>query len=265
MDPVPASHVTSVEAFVHVPLTVHASEPKSMADAAEEILTLPVTEPVPDVLVRSPPLIVNTPCTVNVAAALASVPPLLVNPSHVRAPAPEIVMVPADHVAAPPSMAPVEIEIVPAACCHVPVLVNVNVAIVSVLAHAPPQSASGAPAPLQKTIVPVVTLKLASIVPLTAPEPLSNTRSSPATGRPLPAPLLVVDQHCISVATAVAVQATSSKTAKRFTALALPKSHSNEKNDFNAPIRLNLGPVISFDTFTDCEMSCSVPTMLSVG
>src|SRR3990167_2184063 len=48
--PVPASHVASVDAFVHVPETVHVSEPKSMADAAEEILTLPVTDVTPLVL-----------------------------------------------------------------------------------------------------------------------------------------------------------------------------------------------------------------------
>jgi hypothetical protein len=73
--PVPASQIAaSVEALVHVPETVHDSLPKAIADAADEIFTLPVTVTLPDVLVRSPPDRVRLP-TVNVNVALANVPP----------------------------------------------------------------------------------------------------------------------------------------------------------------------------------------------
>jgi hypothetical protein len=76
MDPVPASQtVPSVDAFVHVPLTVHDSLPKAIAEPAAEILTFPVTVTFPLVDVRSPPDIVRFPFTVNVFVPLANVPP----------------------------------------------------------------------------------------------------------------------------------------------------------------------------------------------
>lgn len=78
--PVPASHpAASVEEFVHVPEANHVSEPKSMADAADEMLTLPVMVTPPDILVRSPPDIVRTPLTVNICVPFASVPLDMVN------------------------------------------------------------------------------------------------------------------------------------------------------------------------------------------
>jgi hypothetical protein len=77
--PVPAFHpAESVEAFVHVPLTVQVSLPKEMADAAEEILTAPVMVTFPLVDVRSPPLIVRPPLTVSVFVPFARIPPLRV-------------------------------------------------------------------------------------------------------------------------------------------------------------------------------------------
>ncbi len=83
--PVPASHPTaSVEAFVHVPETVHVSLPKSMADAADEMLTAPVTVTLPEVLVMSPPLIVKPPFTVRVFVPLASTPPEIVSAEAVN-------------------------------------------------------------------------------------------------------------------------------------------------------------------------------------
>ena len=73
--PVPASHtIPSVEAFVQVPVTVQASLPKSMALNADEMFTFPVTDTVPDVLVRSPPDIVSD-AAENVNVLLASIPP----------------------------------------------------------------------------------------------------------------------------------------------------------------------------------------------
>jgi hypothetical protein len=73
--PVPASQiVASVDAFVHVPDTVQVSEPKEMADAAEEMFTFPLMVTFPDVEVRSPPDKDKLPAvTVNVA--LARTPP----------------------------------------------------------------------------------------------------------------------------------------------------------------------------------------------
>ena len=60
--PVPASHtVPSVVALVHVPEMVHVSLPKSIALETDDMLTSPVTLPVPDVDVISPPLIVRLP------------------------------------------------------------------------------------------------------------------------------------------------------------------------------------------------------------
>lgn len=58
--PVPFSQpAASVEALVHVPVTVQLSDPKSIAEEAEEMFTLPVMETVPEVEVRSPPDIVR--------------------------------------------------------------------------------------------------------------------------------------------------------------------------------------------------------------
>ena len=77
--PEPASHTAeSVDEFVHEPSIIHVSEPKSIAEEADEMLTLPVIETAPDVEVRSPPLIVNEPA-VNVRVFLASVPPEIVS------------------------------------------------------------------------------------------------------------------------------------------------------------------------------------------
>lgn len=74
--PVPAlQEVSSVEAFVHVPLTVHVSLPKEIALSADEMFTAPVIITSPAVLVRSPPLIVRPPLTVRVWVPLASMPP----------------------------------------------------------------------------------------------------------------------------------------------------------------------------------------------
>ena len=78
--PEPASHVASVDAFVHVPETVHVSEPKSIADKADEMLTAPVIATAPDVLVRSPPLIVSEPADVMANVLFANVPPEMMRP-----------------------------------------------------------------------------------------------------------------------------------------------------------------------------------------
>jgi hypothetical protein len=63
--PDPALQEAEVEAFVQVPLTVHASEPKAMYDAAAETFTLPEIVTAPDVLRRAPPAIVRFPFTVK--------------------------------------------------------------------------------------------------------------------------------------------------------------------------------------------------------
>ena len=132
MLPVPDSHtVPSVVAFVHVPLTVHASEPKSMADAADEIFTLPVTEAAPDVLVISPPLIVKLPWMVKLAVPFAIVLALSVSPSIVIAAAPDVVS-DAETAATPTSIVPVEIVMTPPECVNVPVFWNVNVTMAKV-------------------------------------------------------------------------------------------------------------------------------------
>ena len=78
IEPVPASQFASVEAFVHVPLTVHASEPKSIALEADEMFTLPTIVTAPDVLVRSPPDIVRFTSTFSVVVPFAYVPPEMV-------------------------------------------------------------------------------------------------------------------------------------------------------------------------------------------
>jgi hypothetical protein len=73
--PVPASQAAlSVDAFVHVPLTVHDSLPKAMADAVDEMFTFPVTVTLPEVDVRSPPDSVMLPVD-NVNVLFAKVPP----------------------------------------------------------------------------------------------------------------------------------------------------------------------------------------------
>jgi hypothetical protein len=96
--PVPASQTAaSVEAFVHVPETVHNSEPKSMADNAEEILTAPVITTFPLVLVRSPPDIVRLPADVMANVLLANVPPETVS-AFVTMTAEPSVTVPAEMV-----------------------------------------------------------------------------------------------------------------------------------------------------------------------
>ena len=71
--PVPASHAASVVELVHVPLTVHVSEPKSICDTEFEMLTEPVIDTSPDVEVRSPPDIVRL-LAVMVNVVLTSVP-----------------------------------------------------------------------------------------------------------------------------------------------------------------------------------------------
>src|SRR3990167_1082909 len=83
VQPVALSNVTvaeppfqdaDVEEFVHVPETVHAPLPKEMKLVTEEMLTLPVTATVPDVLVRFPPLIVSVVTDVIANVVLANVP-----------------------------------------------------------------------------------------------------------------------------------------------------------------------------------------------
>ncbi len=63
---VPAPHEAEVEVFVQFPETVHASEPKTMYDDADETFTFPVTETLPDVEVSDPPVNVMSPFTVKV-------------------------------------------------------------------------------------------------------------------------------------------------------------------------------------------------------
>jgi len=53
--PVPADQRADVLEFVHVPPMVQVSEPNKMKDDGEEIVTLPLTVPAPDVDVRDPP------------------------------------------------------------------------------------------------------------------------------------------------------------------------------------------------------------------
>lgn len=79
MVPLPCSHTAvSVDAQSKAPLTVHVSEPKSMADEAEEMFIAPLSVTAPDVLVRSPPSIRRLP-SVNVNVALANVPVVMVS------------------------------------------------------------------------------------------------------------------------------------------------------------------------------------------
>lgn len=82
IEPLPLSHTAlSVLAFVHVPDTVQLSLPKAIADEALEIFTLAATVTLPDVDVRSPPLITSTlpdPLIVIVLVFFASVPPEIV-------------------------------------------------------------------------------------------------------------------------------------------------------------------------------------------
>lgn len=85
--PVPASQTAlSVEELDHVPLMVQISEPNVMAEEADEIPTFPDTAAAPDVLVRSPPLIVRFPLTVKVLVFLSRVPPEMVRPVAVNGP-----------------------------------------------------------------------------------------------------------------------------------------------------------------------------------
>ncbi len=72
--PVPASHATSVDAFVQVSEIVHVSLPKSIAEAALEMLTKPTTVTLPEVEVKSPPDIVRVPVISRVCVPLAKVP-----------------------------------------------------------------------------------------------------------------------------------------------------------------------------------------------
>lgn len=78
MLPEPLSQtVPSVEALVHVPLTVQASDPNVMAEEALLIFTFPLTLALPEVEVRSPPDMVREPA-VTVRMFFASVPPEIV-------------------------------------------------------------------------------------------------------------------------------------------------------------------------------------------
>mgnify|MGYP001614250943 CR=1 FL=1 len=80
IDPEPLSHrALSVLELVHVPLTVHASEPKSIALEADEMLTAPVIVTAPLVLVRSPPDMVRDPADVIANVLFANVPPEIVS------------------------------------------------------------------------------------------------------------------------------------------------------------------------------------------
>ena len=201
IEPVPDSQtVPSVLAFVHVPDTVHASEPKSMADVAAEMFTLPVTLVVPDVLVMSPPLIVRLPWMVRLAVPFAIVLPLSVRPSIVIEAAPDVVS-DVETVAAPTSSEPVEIVIVPPECVNVPVFWNVNVAMANV------------PVKPALLYVPVVTFMLASRVPVPAPEAASMKTLLPAAGTVVgAAPPDVAAQQPASVPMSVTVQSTSPRT-----------------------------------------------------
>ena len=69
----------SVELLVHVPLINHSSLPKAIAELADEMFTFPLTVPVPDVLVMSPPESVISPLTVRACALFANVPPDMVS------------------------------------------------------------------------------------------------------------------------------------------------------------------------------------------
>lgn len=62
----PADQDAEVDAFVQFPETVHASEPKTMYDDADETFTFPVTKTLPDVEVRDPPGNIRSPFTVKV-------------------------------------------------------------------------------------------------------------------------------------------------------------------------------------------------------
>ena len=73
---VPASQMApSVELLVHDPLTVQLSEPKSIAEAAEVMLTFPPTVTLPETDVRSPPVIVKLLPTDSVKVPLTTRPP----------------------------------------------------------------------------------------------------------------------------------------------------------------------------------------------
>ena len=103
MVPVPASQLASVESLVQVPVTVHVSLPKSIDEEADEMLTSPVTEAVPDVLVMSPPESVRDGLAlwllliVRAKVLLASVPPETVKVLSATRAEPRV-LVPADTV-----------------------------------------------------------------------------------------------------------------------------------------------------------------------
>ncbi len=79
---VPTDQLADVELFVHEPLTVQDSEPKTMYDAVAVIETLPVMLTAPDVDVSPPPDNVSPAPAVRAFVPLARVPP-----ESVRSPA----------------------------------------------------------------------------------------------------------------------------------------------------------------------------------
>ena len=77
--PVPLSHTAaSVELFTQTEVTVQGSEPKSIADSADEMFTVPLITTAPDVDTKSPPDIVRL-VAVIVAMPLLNVEAKIVN------------------------------------------------------------------------------------------------------------------------------------------------------------------------------------------
>ena len=76
--PAPAAQEADVEEFVHAPVMVQVSEPKATYEAADEMLTFPVTVPFPEVEVSAPPERVRL-AVESVKVDLASVPPEIVS------------------------------------------------------------------------------------------------------------------------------------------------------------------------------------------
>lgn len=72
---VPMDQLADVELLVQDPLTVHASDPKEMNEAAAEMVTFPVTATAPDVDVSAPPDIVTPEFAVSGLTPFARVPP----------------------------------------------------------------------------------------------------------------------------------------------------------------------------------------------
>lgn len=71
---VPTDHDAEVDALVHVPDTVHASEPNAIYEAAALMFTLPEMLTAPDVEVSAPPDNTRLPLTVRVYVDFARLP-----------------------------------------------------------------------------------------------------------------------------------------------------------------------------------------------